>query len=207
MYTQHTHTNAHAHTHRWCDRAKPKEHPLYDPRGGDAYWRIECLLLHFNAAQWIARSAEEPWRQQSVRPMDPDGTIQKEAFFEPLTDEEKFSLEPEHFRPEHIIMRRMMREGIMPDDRNLLHIAKNYGYIPTKEDKLAAQERRKNGKAKPKGKPKAKKAHISSLAAAALRQHFKSAGFKGAGERAGERASKAKELQLENEGFSASAGK
>ena len=84
--------------------------------------------------------------------MDPDGTIQKEAFFEPLNDEEKFSLEPEHFRPEHIIMRRMMRDGIQPDDRNLLRIAKSYGYIPTAED-LKAKSLAKA--------PKAKKAHIS----------------------------------------------
>ena len=107
--------------------------------------------------------------------MDPDGTIQKEAFFEPLNDEEKFSLEPEHFRPEHIIMRRMMRDGIQPDDRNLLRIAKSYGYIPT------AEERKAKSLAKAK---KAKKAHISKhktkrrdLASAALKRHFRSAGF------------------------------
>ena len=47
-----------------------------------------------------------------------------QAFFEPLTDVEKFELEPEYFRPEKIIMRRMFSDGIRPDDTNLLAIAK-----------------------------------------------------------------------------------
>ena len=38
-------------------RATPKDHPLYDPRGGDAYWRIECMLLEFGATQWVARGS------------------------------------------------------------------------------------------------------------------------------------------------------
>ena len=127
---------------RWMDRATPKEHPLYDPRGGDAYWRIEQMLLEFGATQWLAPTADNPWKQQSVRPIDDcDGTLQKEVFCEPLTDEEKFQIEPEYFRPQNIIMRRMMQDGILPDDKNLLTIARSvYGYIPTEADKAAARE-------------------------------------------------------------------
>ena len=107
--------------------------------------------------------------------MDPDGTIQKEAFFEPLNDEEKFSLEPEHFRPEHIIMRRMMRDGIQPTGgRKLLRIAKSYGYIPKPEDLAKAPKAKK---------AKAPKAHISKhktkrrdLVSTVLKHHFRKAG-------------------------------
>ena len=61
------------------DRAGVVTHALYDPRGGDAYWRIECMLLEHGASEWIARTPDEPRRQQSVRLPDPDGTLQKEV--------------------------------------------------------------------------------------------------------------------------------
>ena len=71
-------------------------------------------------------------------------------------------------------LRRMMREGISPNDRNLLRIAKSYGYIPTPEDLAKAPKAKK---------AKAPKAHISKhktkrrdLASAVLKRHFRKAG-------------------------------
>jgi len=37
------------------------------------------MLLEYGASQWLARTLDNPRQQQSIRPIDPNGTIQKEV--------------------------------------------------------------------------------------------------------------------------------
>ncbi|EKX43763.1 hypothetical protein GUITHDRAFT_140212 [Guillardia theta CCMP2712] len=60
---------------RFMRRSTAEDHPLYDPRlrrGGDSYWRIECMLIEWGAHQWLPRNG---WIQHSFRPYCEDDTF------------------------------------------------------------------------------------------------------------------------------------
>eukprot|EP00288_Rhodomonas_lens_P003298 CAMPEP_0177722412 /NCGR_PEP_ID=MMETSP0484_2-20121128/17666_1 /TAXON_ID=354590 /ORGANISM="Rhodomonas lens, Strain RHODO" /LENGTH=357 /DNA_ID=CAMNT_0019234781 /DNA_START=176 /DNA_END=1245 /DNA_ORIENTATION=+ len=97
---------------RWMERAGAPWHPLYDPRGGDSYWRIDQMLLAWGATEWLP--TKDGRLGQSIRPALEDSDVDKDVHGVPLDDAEKEWLDPSWLHPDQVELRAMAEAGVDP---------------------------------------------------------------------------------------------